>query len=386
MAAQREATSIDFKTQSKLGIVLIRTDSQSDGTLTLYQAGDVLYNDLGPMEREHWSNHLVRFTAKADDIILTSESPAWKHIPSTYVISEEDLLYPEDLQRKTLEAAVAHTGTPTDDEFFDGIGHSAMISAPEKILAVVIGAAAKVQTMARLAPYDGADGADGTQDDVENEPCACGNGSEYARSCSSYQISDISDEEFSNEIYRATVYNCTCGGKCFCHHKKHTRHDDANPATLHPDCPYNYADYRHESLPDAPSATGTSSTDPLSTRETFETAYEYNYMTPEEDERDPYESWDSGLATIGSQETAETIIQDDTFPSGFGKRVEPLAEGDDSSQRSELKRSQSDRSDPPDSGVSEAGSIRSEPGQSSVKGKSFVKKLLRKTTTLPMGL
>jgi hypothetical protein len=103
------------------------------------------------MERDHWASHLVRFTAKADDIVLTTGSPAWKYIHTTYVIGDEDLLYMEDLQRKTLESIATKNGPIPDEEFLEGTGHCAMISSPEKILAIVMAAADR----ARADAYDG---------------------------------------------------------------------------------------------------------------------------------------------------------------------------------------------------------------------------------------
>jgi hypothetical protein len=103
------------------------------------------------MERDHWASHLVRFTARANDIVLTTGSPAWKYIHTTYVICDEDLLYTEDLQRKALEATATKSGPPPEEEFLEGTGHCAMVSGPEKILAIVMAAMDK----GRADTYDG---------------------------------------------------------------------------------------------------------------------------------------------------------------------------------------------------------------------------------------
>ncbi|KAE9984868.1 hypothetical protein BLS_000951 [Venturia inaequalis] len=370
----------------------------NDDSLILYEPDSILYNDVGAMERDHWASHLVRFTARATDIVLTTGSPAWKLIHTTYAICEADLLYTEDLQR---EAVVSTAGI--DSELLEDCGHCPMISGPERILAIVMAIAGEQGTY------------DGTKEHEHDVTCLCSN----------------PPITFGESFGQTDPHpRCVCENRCVCHHK-----DDcplkAHYTTMNPDCPCSYGEYyRRVSTADEyrrasaaeeirrASAAGEnhrvsaagelvpvaeeycrlsgtegvvpvsnlpsnviSSADPLSSHYSgdfgrsaaLDTGRSYLDDLADFEAKDPYASWDSGLATIGSIETTTQLDDRD---------IDDIMR-DASNVRPSMRRSQSVT---PESATSEnsAQSAQESRAGKQVRDDTFVPKMMRKTTTLPI--
>lgn len=319
---------------------------QNDGTLILYEPDTILYNDVGAMERDHWASHLVRFTARAADIVLTNGSPAWRFIHTTYAICEEDLLFTEDLQRKTLENIAA-----IDTELLEDCGHCPMISGPEKILAIVMAIAGE-----QASTYDG------TSEET-NVNCQCMNSPVFGNA---FGKTDAGAQD------PPRPQPCVCAYKCVCHH------NDGCPfkvqySTMNPDCPCSYGEYfRRVSTAAASGGTSaisgeTSVSDPVSSNYSGESeSFRDELAAFDNRYRDPYESWDTGLATIGSVVTT-TELND--------REIEAIAR-DDASLRPGMRRTQSVTPEPVSS---EDGSVGKQ-----TRDDNFLPKLARKNTTLPL--
>jgi pimeloyl-ACP methyl ester carboxylesterase len=116
--------------------------TQADNTLLLFQPNDFLFNKLGTMEQQHWCDHLVPFTAKVEDIVISTPDPVWEHIPVTYLICDEDLLIPGILQRSAINVG-RQRGALVHEELLKGCGHTPNLSAPDSILVVLQAAADK---------------------------------------------------------------------------------------------------------------------------------------------------------------------------------------------------------------------------------------------------
>jgi pimeloyl-ACP methyl ester carboxylesterase len=101
-----------------------------------------MFKGLGKMEQQHWCDHLVGFTAEVDDIIIGTLNPAWKDIPILYLICDEDLLIPDNLQRSVIDAG-RHSGANVDETLLEGCGHAPNLSAPAGIVVVLQAAASK---------------------------------------------------------------------------------------------------------------------------------------------------------------------------------------------------------------------------------------------------
>lgn len=370
---------------------------QNDDSLILYEPDAILYNDVGAMERDHWASHLVRFTARATDIVLTTGSPAWKLIHTTYAICEADLLYTEDLQR---DAVVNAAGI--NSELLEDCGHCPMISGPEKILAIVMAIAGEQETY------------DGTNEHEHDITCQCSN----------------PPVTFGESFGQVEPHpRCVCENRCVCHHNNDCPLK-AHYSTMNPDCPCSYGEYyRRVSLAEESrrasaaeeirraSAAGdavikedlvpiaeeyhrvsgtegivfaadsvsntTSSIDPLSSHFSGEFG---RSAAPDSDagrsyldelaafeDKDPYASWDSGLATIGSVETTTQLDDRD---------IQDIL-NDRSNVRPGMRRSQSVT---PESARSETSAQSAQDGrpEKQVRDDSFMPKTMRKTTMMPI--
>ncbi|QDS77514.1 hypothetical protein FKW77_000622 [Venturia effusa] len=320
---------------------------EQDEILVLYEPDAVLYNDVGAMERDHWASHLVRFTAKAADIVQTTGTPAWKFVHTTYAICDLDLLFTEDLQRQALENTTA-----IDSELLEDCGHCPMISGPEKVLAIVMAIAGEQASL------------DGTTEEKE-----------FTCQCSNPPVT------FGEAFGSADPHpRCVCENRCVCHHN-----DDcplkAQYSTMNPDCPCSYGEYYRRvstATASAPSG-GTSTTDPLSSNYSVDFARpsyqdQLDAFDDKLDYQDPYASWDTGLATIGSVETT-TRLED--------RDIEEITK-DESSLRPEMRRSQSATSESTRSESENSAQERHSQPERRARDDGFVPKIMRKTTTLPM--
>lgn len=352
---------------------------QNDDTLLLYEPDTILYNDVGAMERDHWASHLVRFTARAADIVLTTGSPAWKFIHTTYAICEADLLYSEDLQR---EALVSTAGI--DSELLEDCGHCPMISGPEKILAIVMAIAGEQATY------------DGTNENHDHDH-------DHDVTCYCSRPAVTFGEHFGETEPHP---RCVCENRCVCHHKDNCPLKE-HYSTMNPDCPCSYGEYyRRVSVAEEerrasaskgriPSGdrgfTGgsvasdkTYSTDPLASNYTgdfgrssvqdSDTGHSYLDDLAAFEEKDPYASWDSGLATIGTLDTVTELDDRD---------IEWIRK-DDRNVRPGMTRSHSATPESSATSESSAQSAREAKQEKQARDDSFVPKLMRKTTTLPL--
>jgi pimeloyl-ACP methyl ester carboxylesterase len=116
---------------------------QDDGTLLLFQPAELLFSDLGAMEKQHWCDHLVPFTAKIEDIVISAPDPVWKQVPIVYIVCDEDLLIPENLQRVGINAG-RHSGAIIEEVSIEGCGHTPNLGAPNSIFDVLQAAANKL--------------------------------------------------------------------------------------------------------------------------------------------------------------------------------------------------------------------------------------------------
>ena len=133
---------------------LTKPSMLKNSSLVLLQPATFLYNDLGPMSRDHWASHLIRFTAKPADIHCCSD-PAWSKIPTTYVVCEDDRFVPEPLQREIAD----YTGARVVE--IEDVGHDAFIGKTEDVVDTVGAIIAKL--------YIGDEGEDKKPADNDND-------------------------------------------------------------------------------------------------------------------------------------------------------------------------------------------------------------------------
>jgi pimeloyl-ACP methyl ester carboxylesterase len=134
-----------------------------NSSLVLLQPSTFLYNDLGPMSREHWASHLIRFTAKPSDIVCTS-TPAWKNIPTTYVLCEDDMFLPESLQRGIAKKAGAQVAEIED------VGHDAFIGKCDELVEIIGNIVAQLYLLGADEKRDAGDKHDGDASSAKSVP------------------------------------------------------------------------------------------------------------------------------------------------------------------------------------------------------------------------
>ncbi|MCJ1360079.1 MAG: hypothetical protein MMC33_010082 [Icmadophila ericetorum] len=110
-------------------------DVKPDGRFYLKDGGKLLYNDLPETEATLWASRLIPQSHKVQDTKLTRA--AYKYIPSTYLMCENDQAAP--LQYQEMFAA---SSKATEVEKCTS-GHSPMLSQPEMLAQKIIAAAEK---------------------------------------------------------------------------------------------------------------------------------------------------------------------------------------------------------------------------------------------------
>jgi len=115
---------------------------QKDGTLLLLEPERYVFNDLGAMETVHWCEHLVGWTARAEDIACHADIPAYLVCPSTYIICGEDQLISEDGQRYMISLA-KEMGATVNEELLDTAGHDPICSDAESLTTIISNVAAR---------------------------------------------------------------------------------------------------------------------------------------------------------------------------------------------------------------------------------------------------
>ncbi|KAI4260043.1 MAG: hypothetical protein L6R42_004244 [Xanthoria sp. 1 TBL-2021] len=113
-----------------------------DGRITLLDASRVLYNDLPPPEAALWASRIFP-SSQAVQTTKTTRA-AWRYIPSTYLVCENDQAVPPRFQETfaaTIQARVERCTTE----------HSPMLSQPEMLARKIHEAAIKADPAARSA-------------------------------------------------------------------------------------------------------------------------------------------------------------------------------------------------------------------------------------------
>ncbi|MCJ1403203.1 hypothetical protein MMC11_006426 [Xylographa trunciseda] len=87
-----------------------------------------LFNDLPPEEAESWAKRLSFQPAHGWDGVISYT--AWKDVPSTYLICDNDAVVPPALQKHWAENAGCEIVTCS-------AGHMPMLSQPEKVVEVI---------------------------------------------------------------------------------------------------------------------------------------------------------------------------------------------------------------------------------------------------------
>lgn len=107
-------------------------DVKPGGRFTMKETASTIYHDLQPEEAKYWASKIIdqSYAVQTTPITLT----AYKHIPSTYVIAEDDHAVP--LQYQEMFAGTA--GAEVKKIYS---GHSPQLSKPEELADLVVAAA-----------------------------------------------------------------------------------------------------------------------------------------------------------------------------------------------------------------------------------------------------
>jgi pimeloyl-ACP methyl ester carboxylesterase len=126
---------------SMLGEQTARPVPRSDGTTDLYIDPD-RFHDIFCQDVSAWRAALLAATQRpATQEALTEPSgePLWKHVPSWFLIGEEDRIIPAELQRYMAERARAHAQRTTAIE---RASHAIAVSRPDAVLHPILEATA----------------------------------------------------------------------------------------------------------------------------------------------------------------------------------------------------------------------------------------------------
>ncbi|KAI4131356.1 MAG: hypothetical protein LQ338_001241 [Usnochroma carphineum] len=100
-------------------------DVQPDGRFYLLHGAEKLYNDLAPSDASSWASRLLPQSHKVEETQLTRA--AWRYIPSTYIIAENDQAVPVQYQEGFAKQAGATVERCSS-------GHSPHLSQPEVLV------------------------------------------------------------------------------------------------------------------------------------------------------------------------------------------------------------------------------------------------------------
>lgn len=89
------------------------------------QAKDICYNDLSDADAEHWTSLIKHHSYGA--FFSKTTYPAWKHIPATYLLCEDDHAIPIEQQEKMVK--LVGQGNWTTERC--KCSHSPFLSEPE---------------------------------------------------------------------------------------------------------------------------------------------------------------------------------------------------------------------------------------------------------------
>ena len=98
---------------------------QPDGRFYILHGEQTLYSDLPPSEASLWASRLIAQSCLVQTTKLTRA--AWRYIPSTYLICENDQAVPPAMQEMFAASAQAHVEKCSS-------GHSPHLSQPEMLV------------------------------------------------------------------------------------------------------------------------------------------------------------------------------------------------------------------------------------------------------------
>ncbi|KAJ9363292.1 catalytic protein [Paecilomyces variotii] len=110
-------------------------DVRDDGTFTIKNGAEILYNDLPAEEAALWESRLIPQSYKVQETPLSRA--AYEYIPSTYLICENDKAAPTNFQEIFARAANAEIDRCN-------AGHSPMLSQPAMLVKKITVLADKV--------------------------------------------------------------------------------------------------------------------------------------------------------------------------------------------------------------------------------------------------
>lgn len=111
----------------------------SEGTIDITDPEHRFYHDLAPNERKKWKTRLVKHptAAQFQGPKQVSTSAAWRSIPVTYLICNNDLALPVGAQEMMISRIEqADAGIKVHREYCEA-GHSPFLSMPDRVVEVV---------------------------------------------------------------------------------------------------------------------------------------------------------------------------------------------------------------------------------------------------------
>ena len=125
----------------------VRTDTDSAGEkagiirLTPEAAREMFFNDLPQDDADFWTTKLRYHDPRIWDA-RKQVNAAWRYIPSTYIIAQEDQCFSPEFARQMVAQAAPNAFDAV--ETCEGAGHFIMLSRPEWLAAAFIRAAESV--------------------------------------------------------------------------------------------------------------------------------------------------------------------------------------------------------------------------------------------------
>lgn len=116
--------------QSVLGVFgeSPNNDVKPDGRFTIKDSANILYHDLPPAEAKEWESKIIDQSYAVQKTQITNE--AFRHVPSTYVVCENDRGPPPMYQEKFGETAGSKIQKISS-------GHSPMLSHTEDLTGMI---------------------------------------------------------------------------------------------------------------------------------------------------------------------------------------------------------------------------------------------------------
>jgi pimeloyl-ACP methyl ester carboxylesterase len=131
---------------STLGEATVKPVPRSDGTTDLYVASgpfhDIFCADV-PVPQAALMAATQRPATQEALVEPSGEHPLWKHVPSWFLIGEEDRIIPAELQRFMADRAEARRTVE-----LPGASHAAAVSRPDATAQLILEAAAPVRAAA----------------------------------------------------------------------------------------------------------------------------------------------------------------------------------------------------------------------------------------------